>query len=139
MGISEQDSISTIDVTTSLPSILVIGNGPVGVHFINRLIKQGWLGQIKVFGEEKFQPYNRVLLSSFLSGEVDYEALSNPIEQHQALIQHLNCRIVKIDCNNRQVKDQFGEWHPYDKLILATGSRPFTPSIEGLPLKGFPP
>ncbi|MEM7018358.1 MAG: FAD-dependent oxidoreductase [Pseudomonadota bacterium] len=118
------------------PLIVIIGNGPVGVHFANQLIKSGWPGCIKVFGEEACQSYNRVLLSAFLNGEVSFDALNNPIVQHSEVLQLVDCRIEKIEPARQRVLDQYGQWYDYDKLVLATGSSPHIPKIPGRELNG---
>ena len=45
-----------------------------------------------------------------------------------------DCPAAAIDAAAREVVDVSGERHPYDALVLATGSRPFVPPIEGADL-----
>lgn len=52
---------------------LVIGSGPVGIRFCAELLKRSPLAHIIVFGNEPYQPYNRIQLSSLLAGEVGLE------------------------------------------------------------------
>ncbi len=117
-------------------SLVVIGNGPVGVHFTNQLIQKYFSGSITVFGDEGYAPYNRVQLSAFLNKDIDFNQLANPIKESPYLHQHYHSRIVEIDRDSKRIKDQYGNWHDYDVLVLATGSRPHVPSIPGLNLKG---
>ncbi len=129
---------NTISVTQVLdaPTLIVIGNGPVGVHFINQLIKSGWKGRIQVFGEEAVAPYNRVMLSSFLSGDASFSDIQNSISPHQNLVEYLHCRITDINPDAQTVTDQYGQVHNYDKLVIATGSRPYIPNIQGVEKNG---
>lgn len=136
MGVNSQHKTDRLTTDKALMKIAVIGNGPVGVHFVNQLITRGFSGHICIFGDEDCQPYNRVLLSSFLCGEVSLEAIQNPISEHKGLVQQVNCRVVKIIPSEKQIKDEFGQSHHYDKLIMATGSKPYLPNIEGRSLKG---
>ncbi len=41
------------------------------------------------------------------------------------------CGAAALDLEARQVVDEAGEPHPYDALVIATGSRPFVPPIPG--------
>lgn len=117
--------------------VIVVGNGPVGVHFVNQMLKLGFSGGIQIFGEEESGPYNRVKLSSFLNGEMPFKELENPISSHPNIVEHLHCRISKIDVQNKQVQDAFGQTYSYDELIIATGSTPHLPNIDGRDLRGI--
>ncbi|MFC3120177.1 FAD-dependent oxidoreductase [Agaribacter flavus] len=116
--------------------LIVVGNGPVGVHFVNQLHKQGYEGSIAVFGEEECGPYNRVKLSSFLNGDMPLSALDNPINAQSNIVEHLHCRIENIDPALQIVTDQQGISYRFKKLVLATGSTPHVPQIEGSELTG---
>ncbi|GAB5379796.1 MAG: FAD-dependent oxidoreductase [Aliiglaciecola sp.] len=131
MGINEHTHIVQQDSRSSCTKIVIVGNGPVGVHFVRQLIGNGYPGHITIFGEEPFQPYNRVLLSSFLSGELGIDALTNSLQEHPSLLQQFHCKIVNIDHQNKTIEDQFGGVHHYDVLVLATGSSAFIPNISG--------
>ena len=136
MGIATQkEHLTDIQRNTS-PRIIVVGNGPVGVHFVNQLIQRGFSGQIDIFGDEESGPYNRVKLSAFLNGEMPFLALNNPITQHPMVTEHLHCRVDHIDTAGKQIRDQYGAWHVYDELIIATGSKPHVPNIDGIQLSG---
>ena len=58
---------STIVSTMNKAKLVVIGNGMVGHHFIERAIEQGLHDQfeIHVFAEEDRPAYDRVYLSSY--------------------------------------------------------------------------
>ena len=75
---------------TELPNhrYVVIGSGPVGMRFVAELLQRDPGANIHLFGNEPFNPYNRVQLSSLLSGEVkrdeiDYWLLSNESKNHK--------------------------------------------------------
>ena len=116
-------------------SIVVIGNGPVGVHLVKELRRQGFTGSIRLFGDEKGTPYDRVLLSSYLFGNMAPEQLDNDLSNLH-IFEHVNTRISFLDLLNKQIQDQYGHWHRYDHLILATGSRPHIPEIPGVDQTG---
>lgn len=136
MGIDQPLDNIVVSSKVDSPSIVIVGNGPVGVHFVNQLIDAGWQGQIKIFGEESDAPYNRVMLSSFLGGEISFESIQNQFQPHYALVQHVNCKIVSIDKADNAVIDQYGQRYTYDVLVIATGSRPYIPNIKGITTPG---
>lgn len=136
MGTHPQSTAAQIVTNNTRTKVAVIGNGPVGVHFVNQLIKTNFCGQITIFGEESCQPYNRVLLSSFLCGEVTLEAIQNPVSPYDGLIQQVNCKVIQISPAEKRIKDQYQQWHSYDQLVIATGSSPYIPSVKGINLTG---
>lgn len=117
--------------------VIVIGSGPVGIRAVQELLKRDSYVKIAIFGDEPWKPYNRIKLSSLLTGEVTEDQLyqQHDITQHPSVTTFYNNRIVSIDRHTREVIDLHGRRYGYKKLILATGSKPHLPSIEGIHLK----
>jgi nitrite reductase (NADH) large subunit len=94
--------------------------------------------QIRMFGDEPGGTYNRILLSSVLGGFADPKQLwLNPMEWYNSKGVHVHggVRVDRIDPITKQVIGGRGRVvEPYDHLVLATGSRPFVPPIEGTKL-----
>ena len=115
--------------------VIVIGTGPIGIQFINSVLENDTVPALKIFGDEPWEPYNRVKLSSFFAGHVNLDELAIGRKlQNDKLIFHNNCAIAEIDPVYKTVTDELGIKHPYSKLILATGSRPHIPKIPGVEL-----
>lgn len=116
--------------------IVVVGNGMVGHNFIEKLVDSGNINlfEVTVFGEEVRPAYDRVYLSSYFSGKTaeDLSLLSEPnyYDQHGVTL-HLNDKVTRVDRLNKVVTSESGLEVGYDRLILATGSYPFVPPIEG--------
>ncbi|HIQ44104.1 MAG TPA: nitrite reductase large subunit [Pseudomonas oleovorans] len=114
--------------------LVIIGNGMVGHHCVEQLLAAGALEhyRIDVFGEEAQRAYDRVHLSEYFSGR-DAESLAMSAAELYArpgLYLHLAAPVLEIDraaCEVITAKGRF----TYDKLVLATGSYPFVPPIEG--------
>ncbi|MGH1357579.1 MAG: FAD-dependent oxidoreductase [Burkholderiaceae bacterium] len=125
-------------------TIVIVGNGPVGMRFCRDVLVGLPGANLIIYGEENHHPYNRVRLSSWLAGEVALDDLSNTESLASAerpsngcrVEQRLGFRITSIDRNARTVTDQTGGVQSYDVLILATGSSPFVPSLPGIDLSG---
>lgn len=118
--------------------IVVIGSGPVGVRFVHEYLKRNPGAALTLMGDEPFQPYNRVQLSTLLAGEVTMEDIILPLPS-QAQYQHFRhqvARVVAIDTKRKTVLDSRGVESDFDALVIATGSRAHIPHIPGVDQKG---
>jgi nitrite reductase (NADH) large subunit len=117
-----------------LRPLVIIGNGMVGHHCVEQLIALGALDQyeIHVFGEEPRRAYDRVHLSEYLSGRTaESMTLGEPdVYDRPGLTLHLNTPVREIDRQNKEIVTDHGR-QAYDKLVIATGSYPFVPPVEG--------
>jgi len=122
---------------TEKPCPIIVGSGPVAIRFINELYKHSPEISVKIFGDEPWTPYNRVRLTTLLSGETQQEQLfsSEALPNSENIKPFWNNRIEHINTDNKTVTDSYGDEHAYSKLILAVGSRPRIPSILGVELK----
>jgi nitrite reductase (NADH) large subunit len=124
----------------SRPEHLVFaGNGMSGVACVEELLKSGQVFDITIFGDEPHANYDRTQLFNVLAGERDADSITlNDIEWYQehGIRTRLGIRVEEIDRLNRAVRSSDGDWTSYDKLILATGSRPEIPLIGGLDKAG---
>ncbi len=121
--------------------IVVIGNGMVGHHFIKQLTtlnKQLTASnkdkfKLITFSEEPRLAYNRVNLSTYFSGSTAEDlALTNSQTYLDSGVEfYLNQRVCSINRQLKSITTTQGTIINYDKLILATGSTPFVPSIKG--------
>ncbi len=119
--------------------VVIIGTGPVGIKTLFTLLEKDPQTQVVIYGDEPWEPYNRVKLSSLLAGETGWSDLieSQKVPQIENLVQHQNCRVVEIDRERNTVIDSFGREQRYRKLILALGSNPHIPSVDGIELENI--
>jgi len=114
--------------------IIVVGHGMVGHKFLEEL-HQLQLPQVEVtvLCEEPRAAYDRVHLSEFFSGKsADDLSLVEPgFFEKSGFSLRLKARAVAIERRNNTVTTADGEVLSYDKLVLATGSIPFVPSVPG--------
>jgi nitrite reductase (NADH) large subunit len=125
---------------TATPRLLVIGNGMAGMRAVEELVARAAdRYDITVLGAEPHPNYNRILLSSVLAGEKQLEEIViHPrgwYEEHGVTL-IAGDPAVAIDPRARIVTSSAGRVLPYDKLLLATGSKPIVPPIPGLQLPG---
>jgi nitrite reductase (NADH) large subunit len=119
--------------------LVFAGAGMSGVACVEELLKSGQIFDITIIGEEPYANYDRTLLSNVLAGERDVDSIIiNDIEWYQehGIRTRLGIRVEEIDPVNRSVRSSDGDWTGYDKLILATGSSPEIPQIDGLDKPG---
>ncbi len=127
-------------IPTARQRLVMVGNGMAGMRTIEELLARApGLYDITVFGAEPHPNYNRILLSSVLAGEKEVDDIViNPRAWYEENNIHLltDEPVVTLDSQARTVTSASGRITPYDKLILATGSKPLVPPIPGLDLPG---
>ncbi|KRB82086.1 nitrite reductase large subunit NirB [Duganella sp. Root198D2] len=114
-----------------MKKIVVIGHGMVGHQFLKSL--PAGSAQVTIMCEEPRPAYDRVHLSEFFSGKSAQELslVEEGFFDRDDLVLKLNGRAIAIDRAAHTVTTNSGEVLPYDKLVIATGSFPFVPQIEG--------
>lgn len=115
------------------PSLIVIGNGMVGQRLLDELAKKQHDYRITVFSAEPHLAYDRVQLSQCFSGAglQDITLSTEAFFDANRIRLERNKQVVHIDRKNRCVIADDGSRHPYDKVVIATGSVPFIPPIPG--------
>jgi len=121
-------------------TVVIAGAGQAASQAVISLRQNGFAGRIVLVGEESYFPYQRPPLSKkFLAGELDASRLLLRQEQfypeHQVDV-HLGTRVSRIDPGSRTAELSGGTTLHYDKLVLATGSRPRTVELPGHQLAG---
>jgi nitrite reductase (NADH) large subunit len=115
-------------------TLIVIGNGMVGHHFLEQLTATAAADHfhIKVFGEEKLLAYDRVHLSEYFGGSTHADLAMGTAEWYAEnhIDLHLGEQVTAIDRENQTITTPMGDY-AYDELVLATGSYPFVPPIKG--------
>ncbi|MDE2136739.1 MAG: nitrite reductase large subunit NirB [Gammaproteobacteria bacterium] len=120
--------------------LVVVGNGMAGARTLEELLKYApELYDITVFGAEPLPNYNRILRSPVLAGEQQIsEIILNDVlwyERHGIRL-HLDSKVVRLDRAARRVVSENGTAADYDRLLLATGSKPVILPIPGRELEG---
>ena len=129
-----------ISVSAPPQTIVVIGNGMVGLRFCEKLIAVDPERRFRIvtFCEEPRAAYDRVGLTSFFAHR-DAEKLllarKSWYEEHGVEL-HIGDRADFIDRENRVVRSIRGRQVAYDRLVLATGSFPFVPPVPGVEKQG---
>lgn len=125
----------------SLPhcAFAIIGSGMAATRLVETLRRRGDRRSIVVLGAERSLPYNRILLSPLLGGEIDWQqVISHPAQwyEQQGIELRLGSRVVGIDRAARRIDCDNGYSVGYDQLVFATGSRAALPPLPGIDLPG---
>ncbi|MFA1547157.1 nitrite reductase large subunit NirB [Actinomadura chokoriensis] len=113
--------------------LVVAGHGPAAHRLVEALRARDAAGTwtITVIGEEPRAAYDRVALTTHLEGA----DLAYPAHGGEVAVR-LGERVTGVDRDARTVTTSAGHSVPYDALVLATGSAPFVPPVEGADLPG---
>jgi nitrite reductase [NAD(P)H] large subunit len=138
--------------------LVVIGNGMAGARVVEEILQRApQQFVITMFGAEPYGNYNRILLSNVLNGSQRMEeAFLNPLSWYKKnqITLHAGFKATLIDRDRRVVigsplRSTAAPYgvdgcdinaarveEPYDAVIIATGSRPFVPPLEGTTTAG---
>jgi len=134
--------------------LVVVGNGMAGARVVEEILKRAAdRFEIVMFGAEPYGNYNRILLSNVLNGSQSAtEIFMNPLSWYRenGIRLHAGVKAMRIDRERKVVvgtrlqkaalaysiqdtaePDTAPVEEPYDNVIIATGSRPFVPPMEG--------
>lgn len=114
---------------------VIIGNSAAAVGTIAGIREFDSTGSITVISDEKYHTYSRPLISYWLQGKVSDKNImyrGADFYEKNGVTPILGKRVTKIDTANKAVVLDDGLSVPYDKLMVATGSKPFVPPMNGL-------
>jgi len=120
----------------SKKKLAIIGNGMGTCRLLDELVQRDAVHQyeITVFGEEKGGAYNRILLGRVLAGEAAELIVTKPPEWYDQHGMRLlaNTRVKRLDTLRKTIETADGQSRRYDVAVLATGSQPLVPPLEGM-------
>lgn len=125
----------------SKPKLVLVGNGMAGIRTVEELLALAPdKYDISVIGEEPIGNYNRIMLSPVLAGEKSIESIilnDDDWYRHHNVTFYKGERAEQIDRARKQVITHSGKHIAYDKLLLATGSRPARIPVPGNDLENI--
>ncbi|WP_456366648.1 NAD(P)/FAD-dependent oxidoreductase [Thermococcus sp.] len=119
--------------------IVVVGSGTAGSNFALFMRKLDRKAEITVIGKEPTMQYSPCALPHVISGTIekpeDVIVFPNEFYERQKIMMLLGVEVREIDREGKVVITDKGEV-PYDKLVLAVGSKAFIPPIKGVENEG---
>jgi nitrite reductase (NADH) large subunit len=122
-----------------MPRYVIVGNGVAGLTAAQSIVRADPAAEVHVFGAEPYPYYQRPRLLEFLAGEIEQQALYfRPPEWYaaQGIQMHLGVRVTALDMAEHRLRLADGGNVGYDRLLLATGGRPFVPPFAGVDKSG---
>ncbi|MFE4965806.1 NAD(P)/FAD-dependent oxidoreductase [Streptomyces sp. NPDC056660] len=104
--------------------IVIVGASLAGLRAAEGLREEGFTGSVTVVGDEPHPPYDRPPLSKqVLLGQATAETTGLPMRHDPDAEWRLGVRAAGVDMLAKQVLLEDGEPLPYDRLLIATGTR----------------
>src|SRR5512137_396095 len=118
---------------------VVVGAGAAGVIAAETLRRTDPAGEVVLVNGENEPPYARMAIPYVLTGRIPVEGTH--LRQAPGHYDRLRIRIVgsaaaALDPRARALRLQDGTVLPFDRLLVATGSRPSKEAIPGIDLPG---
>lgn len=121
---------------------VIVGAGPAGVIAAETLRCMDAGANIQLIGDEPEPPYSRMAIPYCLIDRVTEEGTYlRKSDRHfdDLNIEVINDRVLSVSAGEGSVALGSGTTISYDRLLVATGSTPISPPIEGMDLPGVYP
>jgi nitrite reductase (NADH) large subunit len=119
--------------------VVILGAGVAGVTVAEELRHLLPDAELTLVGEEPYEFYNRMAITRLVSESASIESLylnRRDWAESRRVDLRLGIANAAIDLANREVETEDGARLPYDRLVIATGARPFVPPIDGFGVTG---
>ena len=121
---------------------VILGAGPAGVIAAETIRKHAPYDTITLVGDEHEPPYSRMAIPYLLIGDVDERGTylrKSPGHFDELKVDMVHAQATGVDAAARTVALDNGDTLRFDRLLIATGSRPARPPIPGMHLPGIHP
>ncbi len=118
---------------------VIIGNSAAAVGAIEAIRQYDPENPITVVADEPWHVYSRPLISYLLGGMIDESQMAYRPRDFYArhrVETMLGVQVVRVNPAEQTLTLAGGGTVSYDRLLIATGGRPFVPSVPGVSLKG---
>ncbi len=112
---------------------VILGTGPAGVTAAETLRRTDPAADILMIGDEPEPPYSRMAIPYFLTGAI--EDGGTHLRKTENHFKALNIKLLRdraVSLSPTSVRLQSGARASFDRLLIATGSRPAKPPVPGI-------
>src|SRR6478735_481940 len=118
--------------------IVIVGAGQAAAQAAETIRRRGHVGPLVVIGDEALLPYQRPPLSKkYLAGQMEADRLLIRHADHyheHGIDLHLGFPVVSLVPSTHRLEVADGSHFEYERLLLATGSRPRLLPVPGAEL-----
>ncbi|MCW8906234.1 MAG: FAD-dependent oxidoreductase [Sedimenticola sp.] len=118
---------------------VIIGAGPAGVTAAETLRAQDPEAEVTLVGGEPEPAYSRMAIPYYLSNQIDEQGTylrHDPDHLQKLGVRQVQQRVAGLDPDSDRLRLESGESLSFDRLLLASGSNPVKPPVEGLDQPG---
>ena len=118
---------------------VILGAGPAGVIAAETIRKHAPHDTITLVGDEAEPPYSRMAIPYLLMGNIGEPGTylrKSPSHFADLRINQLLAQAISVDVATKSIALSAGEPLLYDRLLIATGSRPASPPVPGISSAG---
>jgi NAD(P)H-nitrite reductase large subunit len=122
-----------------VPKYVIVGASAAGIGAVEAIREVDPVGTIAVISDEPCPQYSRPMISDLVSGKADFGKMM--CREHEFWennnIQALTGRTATaLNLSDKYVTLDKGDHVNFEKLLIATGGKPFVPKIEGSDKEG---
>ena len=113
---------------------VIVGASAAGIGAVEAIREVDPIGTITVISEEPCPQYSRPMISDLVSGKANFEKMMCREDEfwEKNEVQALTGRTaVSLNLTDKYVALEKGDHVNFEKLLIATGGKPFVPKIEG--------
>jgi len=119
---------------------VIVGSGVAGVTAAQSIVTADPAAEVYVLGAEPYPYYRRPRLWEFIAGQVERDALYfRPADWYpgHGIQLRLGVQASSLETAAHHLVLADGSTVEYERLLLATGARPFVPPCEGIDKEGI--
>lgn len=113
---------------------VIVGASAAGIGAVEAIRDVDPVGSITVISEETCPQYSRPMISDFVSGKADFEKMkcrTDDFWKENNVEALTGKKATALNLTEKTVTLESGEKIVYEKILLATGGKPFVPKMEG--------
>jgi len=119
---------------------VIVGGSAAGMAAAHTIRKKDKRGIITVLSDEKTAPYFRPMIPYIINGKKQMSDIGldgSGVFIQKGIDVNINTEVLSVDTAGKTIKTNSGDTLAYDKILFATGSRPYLPeTITGLDSPG---
>ncbi len=113
---------------------VIVGASAAGIGAVEAIREVDPVGTLTIISEEPCPQYSRPMISDFVSGKADFQKMKFRTDEFwkENNVEALTGKkATALNLNEKSIQLESGEKVSYEKLLIATGGKPFIPKMEG--------